>query len=300
MTGSAGFLGRTLVRTLLAAGESVVGVDSAGHPGRSGQPGLTVLRADLLSGDERVRAALRSADAVFHLAGCPGVRDRRPDAPLRRWRDNVLATAVVLEEVPPQVPLVVTSSSSVYGGASGGRPSAETDPLRPRGGYAASKVRAEELCAARLDAGGTVAVARPFTVAGEGQRLDMALAQWIAAARAGRALRLLGSPERTRDITDVVEVARVLVALAQREVAGVVNVGTGVGHRLQDLVDAVASVLGVEVRTVVEPVEAVEPADTLADTRRLRHTVGFVPRTDLRALVGRQAACPAEPAALAS
>lgn len=287
VTGAAGFVGRALVRTLLDAGTPVIGVDRVPQPD---QPGLTVLTADLLDGDELVGAALETADAVFHLAGCPGVRDDRPDVEFHRRRDNPLAAASVLASVPLRTPLVVTSSSSVYGGATAGRACEETDPPRPRGGYARSKLLVERLCEQRLRAGGTVTVARPFTAAGEGQRPDMALAQWIAAARERRPLRILGSLGRTRDVTDVRDVARALVALAEVEARGIVNVGTGVGRSLGELVRAVGDAVGAGVRTSIEPAAPEEVSVTLAGTARLRRLTGFVPTTDLRDVVTRQAA----------
>ena len=143
---------------------------------------------------------------------------------------------------------------------------------------------------------GAVCTTRPsnssetFTVAGEGQRPGMALARWIAAARAGRPLRLLGHPERSRDITDVRDAAHALVALGERRVTGVVNLGTGVAWTLRELVGAVAAAFGVEVTTVLEPAHPAEVDHTLADTGRLRRLIGWVPRTDLAALVARQAA----------
>ena len=158
VTGAAGFLGRALVASLAVDGIPVVAVDRRPPPDG---PGVTALRADLLDRDPAVTEALRRADAVFHLAGRPGVRDTGAAADAARTRDNVHATAAVLATVPPGPPLVVTSSSSVYGGAAG-RPSRESDPLRPLGGYARSKVAVERLCAGR-----PVAVLRPFTVAGE-------------------------------------------------------------------------------------------------------------------------------------
>lgn len=299
VTGAAGFLGRALTGALLTDGIAVTTVDrrpydDSVHPA---DPGVRVLTADLLGRDDRVRQALAAADAVFHLAGCPGVRDHGPAVSWARHRDNVLATARVLALVPADTPLVVTSSSSVYGGTPG-QPSAEGDPLRPLGGYARSKVAVERLCAVRAAAGGKVVVARPFTVAGEGQRPDMALASWLAAARAGRPLRVLGSLDRTRDVTDVRDVVRVLRGLAVCGEPGPVNVGTGVGRPLRDLVAAVAAALDADVRTEVVPAGREEPADTLADTRRLRTLLGYVPQTDLLDLVTRQAAAAQRQAAL--
>jgi nucleoside-diphosphate-sugar epimerase len=285
VTGAAGFIGRSLVELLLARGEPVIAVDRAPAEPRAG---CTVLVTDLAAADDRVRDALAGADRVFHLAALPGVRGRHSRR--ERHRDNVLATEAVLAATPPGTQLVFTSSSSVYGGSAAGRPSAEDDPLWPQGEYARSKAAAEARCLARLAAGGRVAIARPFTVAGPGQRPDMALARWIGAAATGRPLPIHGSPERTRDVTDVAQVVRALVSLADREVSGIVNIGTGTGHSLAALVAAVAGALDVEVRTELVPAHADEVGDTLADTRRLHRLVGWVPRTDLPALVARQVA----------
>ncbi|MBA0124348.1 NAD(P)-dependent oxidoreductase [Haloechinothrix sp. YIM 98757] len=291
VTGAAGFLGRALVRHLACHG-TVVGIDRAAQTPR---PGLVPVTADLLDGDPLVHEALADADAVFHLAGSTDVRDQRPDAAERRHRDNVLATETVLDAVPMRTRLLVTSSSSVYGGSRPGRPSTENDTPRPLGTYASSKLAVERRCARRHAAGGDVLVVRPFTVAGEGQRPGMGLARWIESARAGRPLRLLGSPERTRDLTDVMQVVRALAELAQAEATGTVNLGTGVGHSLAGMAAAVGRVLGVEVVTDVVPAPRVDVAHTLADTRRLREVLGWVPRTDLAELIARQAAATTDP-----
>ena len=289
VTGGAGFVGAAVVRRLRAGGARVVSIDRRpGAPG-AGTGRVQVLTADLLDARPEVTAALRTAAAVVHLAGCPGVRDDRPDIERARARDNVDATARVLAAVPAHVPLVVASSSSVYGGATDGRGSREGDPLRPRGGYARSKAEVERLCAERVAAGALVTVARPFTVAGEGQRPDMALARWLAAAREGRPLQVYGSLHRRRDVTDVGQVARALVGLAGRAEPGPVNIGTGVGHTLADLVDAVGATLGVRPEVEVVPAAEDEVPETLADTDRLRGLLGWVPRTDLPGLVRRQA-----------
>ena len=304
VTGSSGFVGRALVAELAGRGHSVVAIDRRPPGEPLGQaPGALVLTGDLLHRDELVDVALDSADAVVHLAGCPGVRDDAADVSRRRHRDNVLATARVLAAVPPRVPVVVASWSSVYGG-SGGRPSRESDPLAPRGGYARSKVLVEDVCARRAAAGGRVTVVRPFTVVGEGQRPDMAISRWAEAALAGRPLEVFGSLRRTRDLTDVREVARVLATLADPAVAptATLNVGTGRPRSLGEVVDAVAAATGTRPAVRVTPAAEVEPADTWADTDALRAVVGAVPVTDLADVVRRavlsQAARPA-PAALA-
>ncbi|MFG1686486.1 NAD-dependent epimerase/dehydratase family protein [Nonomuraea sp. NPDC049269] len=299
VTGAAGFIGRALTSALLSSGSPVVAIDRRPVEER---PGLTVITADLLD----VSDVFSDADAVYHLAGCAGVRDAAPGIGWRRQRDNVLAGARVLAITPPGVPLLVTSSSSVYGGAlrgrSGGesdpgggvsrgrsgaqfgavRPSAESDPLRPIGGYAMSKVALERLCRDRPG----VTIVRPFTVAGEGQRPDMALSVWLRAAQEGRPLRVLGSLDRTRDITDVRQAARAMIELIG--VPGIVNLGTGHGQTLRSMAEAVATVTGASLTFDVVPAPPDEPGDSLADTRRLHSLLGWTPRTDLLDLVRRQ------------
>lgn len=286
VTGAAGFLGRHLVAALAARDERVAGIDR-----RPGIPAAATIAVTADLSERRtdtVEDLLRAADAVFHLAAFPGVREKGDDAARRRRLDNVETARRVLESVPLDVPVIVTSSSSVYGGSTGA-PCAETDTPRPRGGYANSKLDVERLCAKRVSRGGLVAVARPFTVAGEGQRPDMAIARWLAAARAGLPLPVYGSVDRTRDITDVADVVEGLVRMRDRGVRSTVNLGTGVGHRLADICATVAAVAGVGLQMVVTPAGDEEPPATLADTRRCEALLGFTPATDLESLIRRQA-----------
>ena len=287
VTGAAGFVGSAIVSHLLGSGQRVVAIDRRPvvRPG-----GVVSVQADLCDGHPATLAALRMADAVIHLAGCPGVRDHAPGVERRRQRDNVDATRALLMATPVDVPVVVASSSSVYGGARYSRASREEDPCHPVGGYAASKVRAEQVCAGRIAAGAPLVIARPFTVVGEGQRPDMALSRWVAAARQGRPLRVIGSLERTRDFTDVRGVARALAVLPGT--TGVVNVGSGSPRTLREAVDAVGTVLGTEPVVEVVPAAPEEVPDTWADPTRLAELTGILAATDLVDAVARVARIP--------
>ena len=291
VTGSAGFIGGHLVEALAARGAAVSGIDR--RPAPPGMPGThSCLDLAEPSDASAVAGLIRDADFVFHLAGRPGVRGSGPEVEAARWRDNVEAAAVVLDATPPAVPLVVTSSSSVYGGAAlchgWARPSREDDRLAPRGGYARSKVALEQRCAERAARGGLVAVARPFTVAGEGQRPDMAISRWLAAAAAGDPATILGSTDRGRDVTDVRDVVAGLVWLAERGETQTVNLGTGRIRSLASVLATVADVVGHPLELQTAPAGEEEPPATRADTRRCRRVLGFTPVTRLDELVARQ------------
>jgi nucleoside-diphosphate-sugar epimerase len=290
VTGASGFIGSALVTHLAAAGVAVVGVDR--RPARCQVPGVRRVAADLADPpDGDVRGVLAGADVIVHLAGRPGVRDRSPAVELARHRDNVLTTEHVLAAATG--PVLVTSSSSVYGGAIGGRPCHEDDARRPLGGYARCKARAEDVCATHRSAGATVCVVRPFTVVGPGQRPDMALDRWLSSAVAGRPVGVFGSLERSRDLTDVGAVVRALtqlveLAAAGRELPATLNLGTGTARTLGELVAALRRAVPGPVDVVVTPRHGDDPDHTLADTTRCAATLGWVPTTDLDDVVAAQ------------
>jgi nucleoside-diphosphate-sugar epimerase len=290
VTGAAGFIGSHLVEALASAGHDVIGIDR-----RAGIPAAArhEILVDLAFESPDVRDALATADAVWHLAACPGVRTTGPDIEARRHRDNVVAGANVLAAVQPAVRVVVVSSSSVYGGALHNgvlSPSREEDPLSPVGGYARSKLALEELARGRAASGGAVTIVRPFTVAGERQRPDMAIARWIRAASEGRPLTILGSPGRTRDVTDVADVVTGLIRIVERDADGTFNLGAGSPRSLIELAGAVCDVLEVACRFDVKPAGPEEVVATWACLDRAREVLGYDPRTDLTAIVRRQAA----------
>jgi nucleoside-diphosphate-sugar epimerase len=290
VTGSAGFIGSHLVEALAGRGHDVVGIDR-----RAGTPPAAAAEiiADLVADEPSVRGALRSAEAVWHLAGCPGVRDSASDIEHRRRLDNVVAGARVIAATPSSTPLVVVSSSSVYGGAVHEgrlRPSRESDPLRPLGGYARSKTALEHLARHRESLGGNVAIARPFTVAGARQRPDMAFARWIEAARSESPLVILGSSERMRDVTDVRDVVTGLVRIVECNAQGVFNLASGVSRSLTEMAWAVSQVLGVPGARRIEPPGADEVAVTWASIDRARDVLDFEPNTDLVDIVRHQVA----------
>jgi nucleoside-diphosphate-sugar epimerase len=290
VTGSAGFIGRHLVEALIGRGYRVTGVDR-----RSAVPGHGYRhhRLDLAAPTPDLAALAARADLVFHLAARPGVRESSVELSGLRWRDNVAATRNLLEVTPLATRVVVTSSSSVYGGSIVGAPSRESDRLRPRGQYARSKMAMEALCNRRRQLGGRIAVLRPFTIAGEGQRPDMAFSTWLDALRRGEPIRIFGSGERSRDITDVRDAVEGLIRAAQRGVNETVNLGTGRGHRLEEMARALLDVYGRDAEIVTEAASSEEAHSTLADTTRCAQILGFVPQTDLRGLLERQMAATA-------
>ncbi|MGF1662665.1 MAG: NAD-dependent epimerase/dehydratase family protein [Kineosporiaceae bacterium] len=289
VTGAAGFLGSHLTESLARRGDTVTGVDRRVAPP---VPWGRHLVEDVVAGGGTWRREAAAADAVVHLAARPGVRAAEAGVEAARRRDILDSTRAVMAATPLRTPLIVVSSSAVYGDAPTGRGSREDDPLRPVGSYGQWKLRVEALCSRRRAQGGLVSVARPFTVAGPRQRPDMAVSRWLSDALAGRPATVLGGLDRTRDVSDVDDVTAGLLALVDRGVhdrLGVtVNLGPGTPRSHADVLDAVARVTGTGVDVVVRPSHPDEVRHSCADPSLARDVLGIDPHTDLDDVVGRQ------------
>lgn len=291
VTGSAGFIGSNLVRHLATRGDEVVGIDRRPRRGAAGLH-VTMDLAERRNLPEIARWTAW-ADVVFHLAARPGVRTISPDIDLLRHRDIIVTTEHLMAVTPAGTHLIVASSSSVYGEPTrlghSYRPSHEDDALRPIGRYGRYKARMERLSRQYRRPADGLAIARPFTVIGEGQRPDMALALWIDAVRRGDPITVFGSLDRSRDVTDVRRVVEGLTAMADLRFCGTVNLGAGRPRLLGEMIEAVFSAVGRETPVRVVPADPEEVKATRADPARTRLQLGIDLSTDLEQVTVRQA-----------
>jgi nucleoside-diphosphate-sugar epimerase len=174
VTGGAGYIGSTLVPSLLAAGHEVTVLDNFRYGQSSlldccAHPKFTVVRGDARDPDT-LRRLLRDADVVIPLAALVG-------APLSD-ADQVGARTTNLDAVKLLVSLRARSqrilfptTNSGYGIGEPGKLCTEETPLRPISLYGVTKVEAER---AVLDAGNAVSF-RLATVFGVSPRMRIDL-----------------------------------------------------------------------------------------------------------------------------
>ncbi|MFM9442618.1 NAD-dependent epimerase/dehydratase family protein [Streptomyces acidiscabies] len=294
VTGAAGFIGSHLALALVRSGATVIGVDrrppatdkvaAANLTPLHGIRGYTHVTADLTTC--AIDPLLVEADAVFHLAGIPGVRPSWGPQFTEYVTCNVLATQRLLNSATRmRVPrLVVASSSSVYGTSPGG-PSTESNLPHPMSPYAVSKLAEEQLClahASRSTSPTRVIALRYFTVYGPRQRADMFTHRVLTAALTGEPLPLYGTGHQRRDLTYVDDtVAATLAAATAPDAHGVINVGTGTSTSLLEIITTARHLTGrdIDVRPGTER-DGDVPA-THADTTLARTLLGWQPTVDL-------------------
>jgi nucleoside-diphosphate-sugar epimerase len=292
VTGAAGFIGSWLCEHLVSCGDEVTGVDALTEyydPALKrrnlarvlGHDRFSFHLADLL--ELRLEPLFGAADAVYHLAGQPGVRGSwGADFPLYLER-NVLVTQRVLEVARDTGlrRLVFASSSSVYGDAES-YPTRETLRPRPVSPYGVTKLAAEQLCETyRTVFGVPAASLRLFSVYGPRQRPDMAFSRLVAAACGHRPFPMYGDGRQSRDFTFVDDVVRGMRAAALSSWSGVANLGGGSEVTMNQVV-ALLGELAAPVDVVRGPARPGDARRTAADVSVARDAFGYRPGVDLR------------------
>lgn len=299
VTGAAGFIGSHFAEALLREGEGVVCLDSLDpfYDPAVKERNLEALRAfgafEEVRGDVRDPAAWAALPdgigAVVHLAARAGVRPSMADPAL--YADvNVTGTARMLAfaHARGDLPVVLGSSSSVYG-ESHLVPFAEDQPAdAPVSPYAATKRAAELLCRAAWEShAAPVVVTRLFTVYGPRQRPDLAIHRFARLMEQRRPIPRYGDGSSARDYTHVADVAAGLRA-ALAWVAGrpasfeVVNLGSDRPVELNDLIRTLGEELGVEPRIEALPPQPGDVTRTWADLTHARALLGYEPRVGFR------------------
>ncbi|MCW5745256.1 MAG: UDP-glucose 4-epimerase GalE [Alphaproteobacteria bacterium] len=305
VTGGAGFIGSQVCKRLAAAGIVPVAYDTLekGHdwavkwgPLERGDIGDATMLADVLR--------RHACDAVIHLAGYIEVGESMRD-PERYRHNNVTKSRTLIEtaEAHGVAHFVFSSTCAVYG-TPRTRLLAETHPFGPVSVYGETKLAVEEMLRApgrRLRA---IAL-RYFNAAGadpdgevgeahdpESHLMPLAIDALLGV---GRPLTIYGddydTPDGTgvRDFVHVADLAdahvRALDYLAAGGSAPALNLGSGHGYSVRQLIDATARIAGQRVPHSVGPRRPGDAGLLVADTTLVRHELGWTPTYDLDAQI---------------
>ena len=305
VTGGAGYVGGFTARHLAASGHEVSVLDDlcAGHA-PAAPPGSLVV-CDIAD-RARVTALLRERriEAVLHFAAFLSVGDseRMPDA---YWRNNVAGSLSLLTAMREAgVERVVFSSSAGVYGESAQMPLREDAPQAPKSTYASTKAVVERMIEDFARGFGLRNVRlRYFNAAGasadgaHGEHHDPEthlvpiILHKLLGLRAK--LTVFGDDFPTPDgtcIRDYVHVedladahARALdwTARAPAGAGEAVNLGTGTGHSVLEVIRAAERVAGRKVEFERGPRRAGDPPSLIASTEKAARVLGWRPRASL-------------------
>ena len=265
VTGGAGFIGSNFVRHALATHRDwrITTLDKLTYAGRieslrdvMDDPRHTFVRGDIC--DQVVSAPLvERADIVVHFAAETHV-DRSISAAGEFIRTDVIGTFTLLEaarKAPHLRRFVQISTDEVYGSVAEGS-SRETDELRPRNPYSASKAAADRLAYSYFATYGVpVIITRASNNYGPYQFPEKIIPLFVTNAIDGLSLPLYGDGGNVRDWLHVDDHCRALQRLIEHGVSGeTYNVGGGNEIRNVDLTHGILDGVG-RPRSLVQPVK---------------------------------------------
>jgi UDP-glucose 4-epimerase len=307
VTGGAGYIGSVVTARLLADGHDVVVVDdlSTGHADAV-PPGAQFHEMSIT--DLGTQLPGWRVEAVIHFAARSLVGESSEN-PALYWHNNVIGTVTLLDALRAAgVDRIVFSSTAATYGQPEEQPITEDAPTRPNSPYGSTKLAVDLALTDYAHSYGMAPVSlRYFNVAGalhtaDGRSYGERHAREThlipnalrAAAGTGPALSLFGTDYPTADgtcvrdyihVVDLADAHLSALSAASRGVHRIVNLGSGSGHTVREVLDAVHRVTGTAVPVVEAGRRPGDVAVLVASNARAAELLGWRPTRDLDSMI---------------
>jgi UDP-glucose 4-epimerase len=278
VTGGAGFIGRRVVRALLAEGHEVTVADLRAFP----DPEVRSVVGDLCDPDGPARAVRPGTDAIIHLAAFTYVVASVAD-PVSTYRLNTDATARLLELARDhEVGTFLLASTNAVTGNVGGATITEQTVLRPLTPYGATKAAAEMLLSSYANCYGMACASLRFSnVYGPGMtEKDSFVPRLMRAARDGEGVQVRGDGSMIRDLVHVDDAVQGVMAAWAAGYSGPLILGAGRSVTVNDMVTTARRVTGAPIPVEHVPVGNGEMPAVVVDISAAR-AIGYRPGHDL-------------------
>jgi len=288
VSGAGGFIGSHMVDMLLSDGHEVIGIDRFRREMEEHREAnakykkkLKLYKVDINFEKEVDVRLFKRVDWVFHLAAKIGNAISKL-VPLEYQNVNVDGTVNMLKASREAGVgrFIYVSTASVYG-IPDRFPTGEESEIRLDYPYALTKYIGEQYSlhwwkVYKLP----VVVARLFNIYGSKIRKSgnygPTLSIFLDQKKKGLPLTIRGDGTQKRDFTNVWDVYKAFVQIAQSSVSGeIFNIGNGKAYSMNDL----AAFLGSKINYV--PFTEKEPPLTLADISKIKSKIGWEPKISL-------------------
>lgn len=308
VTGGAGYIGSHVVRMLLKQGHSVVVLDSFSRGHIESVPADAKLEeVDLLDYENLVSAISKhNIDAVIHFAAFAYVGES-VENPGLYYLNNVTGSINLIRALNKNniKKIVFSSTCSLYGNP-GHVPISEDEKLNPINPYAKTKYFIEQVLS-DFDAsyGMKYAALRYFNAAGadfdagigESHEPEPHLIPIVLQVALGKReqVSIFGDDYQTPDgtcIRDYIHVndladahIRALEYLNNGNDSTIINLGTGNGYSVKEIIESAERVTGKKIKSVIAPRRAGDPAILIADNKKAREVLGWNPKYGLDEII---------------
>ena len=279
--GAAGFVGRNLVKKLAEEHHNVVASDVIDDPFNGS---IVYRKVDILDGN-RVLEAVKKTDVIVHLAASPLAVSLQD--PARNVKVNLEGTLNILDAARKNdVSKVIYSSASSVVGSVRSNPVDENHTCEPKTPYAVAKKACEEYLRVYNELYGLrYLVFRFFNVYGPWQTYGSGalIPVMYRNLTEGKEIQVYGDGSNTRDFVYVGDVTDFCsAAITSHTENSVVNMGTGKGTSIIELINLASDLLGTKPKIAYRPARPGEISNFVADTAKLVQVFGRGPSTSLK------------------
>jgi len=308
VSGGAGYIGSHAARALRRAGYEAILYDNLSTGNRRLVRGFELIEGDVAD-PARLRPVLARVDAVMHFAAHAYVGES-VENPRKYFSNNVVGALSLLNSaLDAGIRRIVFSSSCAVYGIPEQIPITEQTPRQPVNPYGASKLCFENALEAYGRAYGLRSVSlRYFNAAGADANGEIGelhdpethlIPLALAATENGPELQIHGCDYPTRDgtcVRDYIHVSDLadahVQALQYLEKNGEgesdslsVNLGTGQGHSVLEVIEAVETSTGHPVRRTIGPRRPGDPPILVADPAKAQAVLGWTAKRNLADIV---------------
>ena len=303
VTGGAGYIGANICKELLKHGYQVRVLDNFSNGLKSRLEGMNVevIQGDILNRSVLI-STMKEIDAVIHLAAKKSVEES-VQSPIKYYENNFSGTLNIIAAMSANnVKRIVFSSTAVVYKSGGPNSLSESDPKEPLSPYAQSKLLSEDVLTLALSSDQISSVSlRYFNVVGAGgsglgdNARDNLVPKTFAALKSGKIPEIYGDDYTTRDGTcirdyiHVVDLAEAhlmaLEVLNDRKVAMSLNVGSGTGYTVKEVMEQIKKSSRIDFIPNIRPRRAGDPETLIANIESIKKELGWHPRLGLAEMI---------------
>lgn len=267
--GGCGFIGSHIVDELLSDGQSVAVFDR--QPERHRFPLEQVI---YMYGNFNDRMAMTEAlvgvDIVYHAASTTFPSTANID-PVSDVRDNLVSTLQLLDlmrDMSTKKIVYLSSGGTVYGPPQI-IPTPEDHPLQPINSYGIVKATIEHYLMMYRDLYDLPSVSiRASNPYGERQGhsgVQGVISTFLNQTAAGEDLEIWGDGEVVRDYLHVTDLARACILAGKTSYCGPINIGSGEGQSLNDIIDILRTVADQDFKVTYKPARLIDVKRSVLD-----------------------------------
>ena len=289
VTGAAGFIGSHLCETLLARGDSVIGIDNLVTGDLNNIAHLRALDFQFIRHDVTQYIDVEGpVQYVLHWASPASPIDYL-ELPIQTLKVGSLGTHNALGLAKKKGATFVQASTSEIYGDPLEHPQKETywgnvNPIGPRGVYDEAKRFAEAITLAyHRTHGVNTKIVRIFNTYGPRMRLrdGRAVPAFVSQALANQDVTVFGDGTQTRSFCYVTDLVRGILSLMDAKTNEPVNIGNPHEVTIEEIARTIIRLIGATSKIIYRPLPVDDPRQRRPDITRARTLLGWEPTVGL-------------------